>query len=132
MSKYTDDLYAAFGVVNAYDLSGRYQCPVIYFDIHHPHAIGWSDHRSEVKFYRDGKRWKSPEFRVRHGGTLAQSRKAHLEAATKWAAEKGLGVEEWVPSGFRDAWIPAGVKDKIKAELKEWRKQQRAADKEQA
>jgi hypothetical protein len=129
VSKYTDDMRAAFNLVNAWELGKHFQCPVIYFNIHHPHAIGYSDHRSEVVFFRDGERRKSKEIRIRHGGTLAESRRVHLEAAIEWASKRGLGVEEWAPSGFRDTWIPADVNDRIKAELKEWRKQQREAAK---
>lgn len=120
-----EDVDAVFGAVNAYQLGNHFQCPVIYFHSRHAHALGWSDHRAEVTFFKDGERWKSKEIRVRRSGALAASRRAHLEAAIEWAKEKGLGVDEWVPSGFPDTWIPANVKDEIKSRLKEWRKQQR-------
>lgn len=130
MSKYTDDVYAALGVVNTWDLSKKYDCPAIYFFTQHPHAIGHSDHRAEVSFWRDNERWKK-EIRARgRRGSLKESREAHLKAAIDWAQEKGLGVEEWVPSGFPNAWIPKDVKDRLMAELKAWRKEQRTAAKE--
>jgi hypothetical protein len=129
VSKYTDDLYAALGLINTWDLSKEYDCPAIYFFTQHPHAIGYSDHRAEVSFWRNGERWKKEIRTDKRVGSLRESRQAHLEAAIEWASKRGLGVEEWVPSGLRDTWIPADVKARIQAELKEWRKQQREAAK---
>lgn len=129
MSKYTDDVYAALGESNAFGLGKKYQCPVIFFHTHHAHAFGTRDHRAEVSFFRDGERWKSKPIRVRGGHGLAESRRMHLQAAIEWAERRGLGVEEWTPSGFSDTWIPKVVKDQIQAELKAWRKEQRAAAK---
>lgn len=129
MSKYTDDLYAALGVVNAWNLSKKYECPIIYFHTQHAHAFGHSDHRAEVCFFRDGNRWKKV-IRTREHRRLKESREAHLRAAIEWAEKRGLGVQEWAPSGFRDIWIPKDVKEKVMADLKAWRKTQRQAAKE--
>jgi arabinogalactan endo-1,4-beta-galactosidase len=123
VSKYTDELETAFGIFNVSRLARRYRCPVITFETQHAHALGWSDHRAAVSYPRDGER-QIRTLRIRQGiRGLAESRAAHLEAAIKVAAEEGLGVEEWVPSGFPNAWIPADVKARIKAELKGWRQQ---------
>lgn len=131
MSKYTDDVYAATGIVNPWMLREKYRCPVLYFHTQHPHAFGTRDHRSEVHFYRGGEPRKSKPIRVRdQGGSLASSREAHLQAAIEWAEKKDLGVEEWVPSGWPGAWIPKLVKDQLMVELKEWRRQQKVAAKD--
>lgn len=129
MSKYTEDVCAATGAVNPSMLSRRYQCPVIYFHTRHNHAFQTRDRRAEVQFYRDGKRWRSKPIRVRsaEARTLAQSRAAHLAAAIEWAEKHGLGVEEWAPSGYPDAWIPKEAKERLLADVKAWRKEQRAA-----
>lgn len=133
MSKYTDDIHAATGVINAVDLGRKYQCPVIFFNTHHAHAFGTRDHRSEVRFFQDGERWRSKPIRVREGvSTLKESRQAHLQAAIEWAEKRNLGVEEWVPSGFSNTWIPKVAKERVMADLKAWRKGQRAAVKREA
>lgn len=132
MSKYTDDVYAATGLVNPWQVGQRYHCPVIYFHTQHAHAFGTRDHRAQVVFYRGDDRCQSKPIRVRENvHTLSLSREVHFKAAVEWAEKAGLQVEEWVPSGWPDTWIPADVKDRIKVELKNWRKQQRAADKRQ-
>lgn len=128
MSKYTDDLEAALGLVNEYMISHRYGCPRIVFSTQHPHAFGTRDHRVEVTFLREGKWFQSKPIRIREGRDLAESRKAHLKAAVEWAEKAGLGIEEWVPSGFANSWIPKPVKDQIMADLKAWRKQQAAGE----
>lgn len=128
MSKFTDDVHAALGVINTWELTKKYQCPAIYFFTQHPHAIGHSDHRAEVSFWRDERRWKK-EVRTRRAyGRLTESRDAHLKAAIEWAEKKGLGVEEWVPSGFPNTWIPKDVKARMTADLKAWRKEQRTKE----
>ncbi|MER6605667.1 hypothetical protein ABT282_07075 [Streptomyces sp. NPDC000927] len=131
MSKYSDDLHEAMGLINAYDIGCHFECPVIYFNTMHPHAFGTRDHRAEVTFLRDGQWWKSKSIRVRGGhSSLKEIREVHLNAAVEWAERKGLGVEEWVPSGFPNTWIPKPVKDQIQDELKSWRKKQKANLKE--
>lgn len=125
MSKYTDDLHAAFKLVNAYEVGRHYGCPVIHFNVGHAHAFGTKDHRAQVDFIKGSDWWQSKPIRLLGYGTLTESRKAHLDAAVKWAAKMGLGVEEWAPSGFSNSWIPKDAKDRITAELKEWRKLQR-------
>lgn len=124
MSKYTDDVHAALGVINAVMLGQKYECPVIFFNTQHHHAYGTRDHRAVVRLFRDGKPRQSKPIRIREGThTLALSRAAHLQAAIEWAQKKDLGVEEWVPSGFPNTWIPKDVKDRMTAELKQWRKE---------
>lgn len=127
MSKYTDDVYTATGLVNPWQVGQRYRCPVIYFHTQHTHSFGTRDHRAVVAF--PAKRQKSKPIRVKGERTLSLSREAHFKAAVEWAEKEGLQVGEWVPSGWPNTWIPADVKDKLKAELKSWRAQQRAADK---
>jgi hypothetical protein len=122
MSKFTDDM-AAMGVVNAWEVSRRYDCPVIFFDTQHHHAFGTRDHRATVQFPRDGK-WFRKTIRIRTAaplGGLKGSREAHVQAAQEWAASR-LGVAEWVPTGFHHAWMPKEVHARMKAELAAWRK----------
>lgn len=129
MSKYTDDVYAALGVVSPWELGEKYKCPVIFFETQHTHAFGTRDHRAEVLYYRDEKRYRSKPIRIRTGGVgrLKESRAAHLKAAVEWAERRGLGVAEWVPSGWPDAWVPKNVKGQLMTELKKWRKLQQAS-----
>jgi hypothetical protein len=125
MSKYTDDLGKAVGVYNPIMIFRRYQCPVITFNTQHHHAFGTRDHRAEVRFFQDGKPWTSKPIRLREGSSrLKESREAHLQAAIAWAEKKGLKVEEWVPTGFPNSWMPKDVKERMTADLKAWRKEQ--------
>ncbi|MFE0490120.1 hypothetical protein [Streptomyces griseoaurantiacus] len=128
MSKYTDDLSDALNVVNPVMISRRYQCPVIIFKTQHPHAFGSRGHRAEVYFHFDGKPRRSKPIRVRDASSrITESREAHLQAAIAWSKERGMKVEEWVPTGFANSWMPRDVKDRMVAELKAWRKEQRAS-----
>lgn len=127
MSKYTDDLEAALGLINVYMISRHYNCPRITFRAQHTHSFGTSDHRVDVTFLRDDNWRRSKPIRVREGGDLAKSRKGHLEAAVEWAEKAGLDVGEWVPSGFdNNSWIPKPMKEQIMAELGAWRREQKA------
>lgn len=127
MSKYTDDVYAALGLVNPHQVSRRYECPVIQFSTQHAHAANHKDHRVTVTFLRDGEWRVTKPIRLDGHVGLTASRDAHLTAAIEWAEKRGLGVEEWVPSGWPNSWIPKPVKDQLMSELKEWRKKQKAA-----
>lgn len=129
MSKYTDDLEKALGVVNPVMLSRYYQCPLIIFNTQHPHAFGTRDHRAEVRHFRDRSWWTSKPIRIRGCGGLQESRTAHLEAAITWAQKRDLGVEEWVTTGFANSWIPKAVKAELAADLKKWRAAQGDASK---
>lgn len=130
MSKYTDDVEEALSIVNPYQMSRRYKCPLISFDTQHAHSFNTSDHRATVRFLVDGE-WYRKIVRVRRRDVvgLKASRQAHLESAIEYAKKRGLNVEEWVPTGFRDSWMPKDVRDRMREELKQWRKEQRAAEK---
>ncbi|MFH8483002.1 hypothetical protein [Streptomyces sp. NPDC018055] len=126
MSAYTDSLDKALNVTNEVNVSRRYECPVITFSTQHAHAFGHKDHHVDVRYLRDGKWWKKT-IRLREGSSrLKESRAAHLEAAVEWAREQGLGVEEWVPTGFPNSWMPKDVKERMKADVQQWRKGQQA------
>lgn len=127
MSKYTDDLGEAVGVYNPVMISRHYQCPVIIFSTQHHHAFGTRDHRAEVRFFYEGKPWRSKPIRVPEASSrLQESREAHLQAAIAWTKSRGMKVEKWVPTGFANSWMPKDVKERMSAELKAWRKEQRA------
>ncbi|MGW9069233.1 hypothetical protein ACWGQT_07285 [Streptomyces yangpuensis] len=127
MSKFTDDMDAALRIRNPWEIGKRYECPVIYYMTQHPHAFGHNDYRAEIVFARDGKRYKK-EFRVREGVTQKNRRELHLQTAQAWA-EAQLGTTEWVPTGFPNTWMPKDAHERMKGDLKAWRKEQREASK---
>ncbi|MFD7835680.1 hypothetical protein [Streptomyces sp. NPDC059761] len=128
MSKFTDDMRTAFGVVNAVEVSKRYDCPVIYYRTKHPHAQGYTDYRSEIVYPREGEFYRKV-FRPRDLYDTPQARRAgFVKTAQDWAAER-LGASEWVASGYLNTWMPKGAHERMTAELKAWRKAQKEASK---
>ncbi|THA72492.1 hypothetical protein E6R60_26540 [Streptomyces sp. A0642] len=128
MSKFTEDLHAATGLVNAHDVSRHYECPMIWYHTRHPHASGYWDYRVVVQLLHEGK-WKEKTIRLPGAPSGVKARRdAFLAAAVEWAERRGLGVEEWVPTGFSNSWMPKDVKDRMTAELKQWRKDQKAKE----
>lgn len=129
MSKYTDDLYDALGLVNTWDISRRYECPTISYSTRHPHASGHSDYRVKIEVLVNGK-WRRKTLRPGSDGTAKENRDRHLQAAVDWATEH-LGISDWSPTGCESGtWIPTEVKNRIKADLAQWRKARRAEQKD--
>lgn len=127
MSKFTTDLYTAFRLCNAFQLSRHYECPVIYF---HTRKGGVSDHRAVITFVHEDGRWREKTIRIRTlGCTLKESRDRHLAAAEEWAQDRGLGVSagDWGPTGFPHTWMPCTARLMLDRHLTTWRKARRAA-----
>jgi hypothetical protein len=125
MSKYIDDLREGLGLANEILIAQRYDCPVISFSTAHAHAFGRWDYRADVYKMVDGQ-VKRKAIRVDDGVGLQERRRAHRDAAQEWAREK-LGVTgEWEPTGLPNSWMPKGAKERMVADLKAWRKEQRA------
>jgi hypothetical protein len=122
VSKYTDDLRKALNIFNTHDIAAKYGAVIVSFERFHPHAFGHHDYRAETYRVTDGKAYKKV---FRRGGGRTQC----AEAAQKWASER-FGIAEWVPTGFRDSWMPKDAKDRMMADLKAWRTEQRRAAKE--
>lgn len=127
MSKYTDDLREALDLHNDIEIARRYDCPVIAFHTGHAHAFGRWDHRAEIYLWPQGEtRYRTKALRAHAGSRLAESRAANFELAKSWVADHHGYRDEWVPTGLPNSWMPKDAKERMVAELKAWRKEQRA------
>lgn len=127
MSKYSDDLRAALKLFNGYQVSRRYNCPVIFFRTTDEQGFIRGFHNAYVEFPGPDGTWRrSKAIRIENRpAKLTESRQAHVEAAIEWARQRGLGIEQWTPTKLFDTWVPAEVMDDINAKLKAWRTEQR-------
>lgn len=125
MSRFTEEAEAALGITHAAALARYYRCALIRFQTRAPHAT-ITDHHAEVLQFQEGGLRQRKGIRVRRPGVtgLKASRQAHLEAAIRYAQAQRLG-DVWVPSGFRDTWIPEEARQRVRADLARWRREQR-------
>ncbi|MCX4799610.1 hypothetical protein OG497_37785 [Streptomyces sp. NBC_01242] len=125
MSKFTEDVWQALQLSNELNIARRYDCVTIGYTTAHKHAISYADRHATTYRYVDGAR-RQKEFRTPSAKSAVEERRQCIELAQKWASER-FGVEEWVPTGFANSWMPKDVKERMTADLKAWRKEQREA-----